>query len=284
MCVCCDRCDTSAINSSGQTALDIGKFWNHHEIVKLLSPQPKNGSTSLPAQTESQTGITNFFAGSVLDRADFHRKDKEWLADIKKVWKTKYVLFKDLSPVVISKPDDTLDTKQGLRYRLFTATCEDIKEFLSTDPVLVFLGMERRVRATGENVTNTPAVFSKTDGDADIAWFAVDASKFLEDEGKLQELHAHAELLSVFPGLLQIQQREASILGHARSMLAWHERYSYCATCGSTTRVEEAGYKRTCNNEECRSHQGIWTLIILFRDIVSLLKQCEHRKKDDANV
>ena len=47
------------------------------------------------------------------------------------------------------------------------------------------------------------------------------------------------------------------IMAQARSVLAWHSRYSFCPTCGSKTKVEEGGYKRTCLNSDCRSQQGI---------------------------
>lgn len=257
LCFILRRCDTSAINSSGQTALEIGKFWNHHDVVKLLAPQPKDGNRSLPAASQPQTGPkANFFAGSMLDRADFRRKDKEWLDGVKKLWKTKYLLFSQLTPAVVAKPDLSATNKRE-EYRLYTATYEDIKEYLETDPVLVFLGMERRARDTGENVAGVPPVLTKTDGEADIAWFALDATKFLEPAGKLKELHSHAELLALYPGFIHIQPRDAAILGQARSLLAWHDRYCFCPTCGSSTRLEEGGYKRACSDAECRSHKGM---------------------------
>lgn len=40
-------------------------------------------------------------------------------------------------------------------------------------------------------------------------------------------------------------------------MLAWHDRYSFCPTCGSSTSLEEGGYKRSCLNSGCRSHKGV---------------------------
>lgn len=46
-------------------------------------------------------------------------------------------------------------------------------------------------------------------------------------------------------------------MAQARSVLAWHSRYSFCPTCGSGTKLEEGGYKRSCLNSECRSLQGV---------------------------
>lgn len=47
------------------------------------------------------------------------------------------------------------------------------------------------------------------------------------------------------------------IVAQARSVLAWHERYSFCPTCGSSTSLEEGGYKRSCLNSDCRSLKGV---------------------------
>jgi NAD+ diphosphatase len=37
-----------------------------------------------------------------------------------------------------------------------------------------------------------------------------------------------------------------SILAQARSLVHWHERHSFCANCGSTTTIKDAGYRRAC--------------------------------------
>uniref|UniRef100_A0A3Q1FKY2 NAD(+) diphosphatase n=1 Tax=Acanthochromis polyacanthus TaxID=80966 RepID=A0A3Q1FKY2_9TELE len=57
--------------------------------------------------------------------------------------------------------------------------------------------------------------------------------------------------------LLKLNEEEAGVMAQARSVLAWHSRYSFCPTCGSSTSLEEAGYKRKCLNSECRSQQGV---------------------------
>lgn len=47
------------------------------------------------------------------------------------------------------------------------------------------------------------------------------------------------------------------VVAQARSVLAWHSRYSFCPTCGSSTRLEEGGYKRSCLNSDCKSLKGV---------------------------
>lgn len=46
-------------------------------------------------------------------------------------------------------------------------------------------------------------------------------------------------------------------MAQARSVLAWHSRYGFCPTCGSGTKMEEGGYKRSCLNPDCRSLNGV---------------------------
>uniref|UniRef100_A0A3B5M1Y3 NAD(+) diphosphatase n=1 Tax=Xiphophorus couchianus TaxID=32473 RepID=A0A3B5M1Y3_9TELE len=57
--------------------------------------------------------------------------------------------------------------------------------------------------------------------------------------------------------LLKLSEEEAGVVAQARSVLAWHSRYSFCPTCGGATKMEEGGYKRSCLNSECRSLQGV---------------------------
>lgn len=47
------------------------------------------------------------------------------------------------------------------------------------------------------------------------------------------------------------------VIAQARSVLAWHNRYRFCPTCGSATKIEEGGYKKTCLKEDCPSLQGV---------------------------
>lgn len=51
--------------------------------------------------------------------------------------------------------------------------------------------------------------------------------------------------------------RPAGVVAQARSVLAWHSRYSFCPTCGSGTKAEEGGYKRSCLNSDCKSLKGV---------------------------
>lgn len=44
---------------------------------------------------------------------------------------------------------------------------------------------------------------------------------------------------------------DASVLGYARAILAWHGRCRFCGDCGAPTRVAEGGHCRLCTSETC---------------------------------
>ena len=43
-----------------------------------------------------------------------------------------------------------------------------------------------------------------------------------------------------------VSDRMAGILAQAKSVLYWHSRHRFCANCGAPTKVEAAGWRRTC--------------------------------------
>ena len=42
-----------------------------------------------------------------------------------------------------------------------------------------------------------------------------------------------------------------SLLFYAQGLLNWHRNHSFCSTCGSATRVQQAGHARACVNPDC---------------------------------
>jgi NAD+ diphosphatase len=78
-----------------------------------------------------------------------------------------------------------------------------------------------------------------------VAHFAVDVSPLAEPEAalgvagvaKFQEPRAIAAVLP---------EGEGGILAQARSLVDWHARHRFCASCGERTRAGEGGYLRVC--------------------------------------
>lgn len=80
-------------------------------------------------------------------------------------------------------------------------------------------------------------------------WFAVDISDHEAPPdlgGQWLDLRAAGPSLSA---------ADATILGTARGLLAWHRGHRFCGACGTPTVTEEGGHVRCCGNPDCgRKH------------------------------
>jgi NAD+ diphosphatase len=45
-----------------------------------------------------------------------------------------------------------------------------------------------------------------------------------------------------------LPEADLGILAQAKAMIDWHQRHGFCAACGAPTTLEEAGYRRHCEN------------------------------------
>uniref|UniRef100_A0A8C5DPZ9 NAD-capped RNA hydrolase NUDT12 n=2 Tax=Gouania willdenowi TaxID=441366 RepID=A0A8C5DPZ9_GOUWI len=241
-------CDKFSVNSSSQTAHDIAKFWGHRHICNLLGGANDVCQRVLPGV--DQTPQENYFSRETLERLSEKRTDKSWMEDKERDPRTVYLLFNNLSPMVgVSQRD------QGERVetKLCRLKYEDVKNLLNKPTtVLIFLGVEKR-----KNPLSSSTSSQKEGTSCELpAWFAVGSD---EDAGELLKCCSDkcCFLKKDHRELLKLSEDDAGVVAQARSVLAWHSRYSWCPTCGSGTRVEEGGYKRSCLNSECRSQQGV---------------------------
>jgi len=236
-----DSADALAVNGAGQTAKDIAEFWLHDVIAAKLSTQPQS-LLSTAAATRCSQQRSNYFCGSPLDRASELRMNTDWLSEAQAASSTVFILFVRLD--LVGRKTNTLIRPRRFRY-------SEIKPLLQSHrPTVIFLGVER------ESASGMPS----TNRSLTPAWFAVNMD--ISDK-ELHELAPDAELMSVHPRMLTLTRCEASIVGHARSILAWHDRYCFCPTCGSATEMRDAGYKRVCVKQDCRSKTGLQCLIYL---------------------
>ncbi|KAL5004218.1 hypothetical protein ScPMuIL_017674 [Solemya velum] len=219
-------CNTDIINSTGQTALDIAMFWNQKDAANILSQHYKTGN---PDQQ-----VRNYFSLNHLRRCAEKRKDLEWQKSVFSQDSTKYILFSELKAFL-------LPLKGNGRWNCSLARFgyNEVKCYLENHPVVVFLGEETIIESNG---VTSPL-------------FAIEMSS--PEELALKTKYEDGFYMNPFPGAVRLEPSEAGIFAEARSLLAWHERYRFCATCGSPTTVEELGYKRTCNNKKCSSHEGV---------------------------
>uniref|UniRef100_A0A1A8I3W7 Nudix (Nucleoside diphosphate linked moiety X)-type motif 12 n=2 Tax=Nothobranchius kuhntae TaxID=321403 RepID=A0A1A8I3W7_NOTKU len=219
-------CDKFSANSSSQTAYDVAKFWGHRHIADLLSRSDDQCQRVLPAA--DLVPQENYFSRETLDRLSAKRTDES-------------------QTLAVSFCACQMDAKL-CRFRY-----EAVKDLLQKpSTVLIFLGAERK-KTPGSSSSSGTEEGSREPP----VWFAINT-----DEDPAELLKRCREKSCSFPkspnrDLLKFSEDEAGVVAQARSVLAWHSRYSFCSTCGSGTRLEEGGYKRSCLNSQCRSLQGV---------------------------
>uniref|UniRef100_A0A4W4F3G2 NAD-capped RNA hydrolase NUDT12 n=1 Tax=Electrophorus electricus TaxID=8005 RepID=A0A4W4F3G2_ELEEL len=226
-------CNKDLKNKSGQTAHDIAKFWGHKHIADLLVGDGKIRDI-LPS-----TGVTeheNYFSREYLSRMSDKRTDSGWLSAKQSSPETVFLLFHNLDPLVTSGPEHMNNSQAKLK--LCRLKRDSVGVLLKkSDIVVVFLGVEKQEYGL-------------------IAWFALNVEENPSEILKIEDSHSFF-LQGPMPTLLMLNEDEGGIIAQARSVLAWHSRYSFCPTCGGKTKVAEGGYKRTCLTEGCKSLLGI---------------------------
>lgn len=232
------------INSTGQTALDIAMFWNHSDVAKHLRSEAK--------VQHPDDHLRNYFSLNNLNRCSDKRKDKTWLRNKMLEENTKFILFSNLSALV----SPLKGKKQKWRYQLARIDRKHVEQHLASNPVCIFLGLVQENK-------HIPLTFEEE------ALYAVDISG--QDESKFSSLVPDSTFIPGYPAAMQLEPAEAGIYSEARSMLAWHDRYQFCPTCGTKTLIEEGGYKRSCPNQECSSNNGICSFY--FQIVLYLLKK-----------
>ncbi|XP_064153284.1 peroxisomal NADH pyrophosphatase NUDT12 [Anguilla rostrata] len=239
-------CDKSLANQSGQTSYDIARFWGHKHIAGLLANSKGVDSHHLLPGSSTE-GHENYFSREFLDRMSEKRTDGQWLQAKQSSPASVFILFLNLNPLVTSGAEETSESKADFRLcRLRWGSVEE----LATRPgtTLIFLGVEKQA--------TPPSPSPAGDEDGLTAWFALNTDS--DPTKDLRLSNPNGFFLKPFvPRLLQLSSDEAGVVAQARSVLAWHDRYSFCPTCGGRTKVDEGGYKRTCLKEDCRSRQGI---------------------------
>ncbi|XP_013048881.1 NAD-capped RNA hydrolase NUDT12 [Anser cygnoides] len=248
-----EGCDRSIVNKSRQTALDIAKFWGYKHIANLLA-NVKGGQKPNFLSTEVKE-YENYFSMTLLDRRSDKRTDSKWLSKKQSHPATVYILFSNLSPLVtLGMGTERYQPPEVKLCRLYH---KDVEHYMSqTEEVtLIFLGVELKFNKNFMAARNEKVVEEEED-DGLVAWFALSidptsAEKFKEKHEDCYFLHPP------MPALLQLTEKEAGVVAQARSVLAWHSRYRFCPTCGSATKIEEGGYKKTCLKEGCPSLQGV---------------------------
>ncbi|XP_028851019.1 NAD-capped RNA hydrolase NUDT12 [Denticeps clupeoides] len=240
-------CDKSPVNKSGQTAYDVAKFWGHKHIANLLA-NDEAGSLERVLPNAGPEEQESYFSREFLHRMSEKRTDSQWLAAKQSSPETVFLLFFNLNPLVTAPADEA--ASGGSDMKLCRLRLPSVEELLRRgDTMVVFLGVEKLPESHSSS--------AQKDGDDGLtAWFALNTEQNPMDH--LRSVDAQSFFLKPpMPGLLTLCENDAGVLAQARAVLAWHSRYSFCPTCGSATRADEGGHKRTCLQADCKSLQGI---------------------------
>uniref|UniRef100_A0A8C0F6Y0 NAD-capped RNA hydrolase NUDT12 n=1 Tax=Bubo bubo TaxID=30461 RepID=A0A8C0F6Y0_BUBBB len=248
-----ERCDRSITNKSRQTALDIAKLWGYKYIANLLA-NVKGGQVPNFLSNDVKE-YENYFGLTLLDRRSDKRTDSKWLSKKQSHPTTVYILFSNLSPLVTLA--GRIGSPQQPEVKLCRLYHKDVEQYMNQteEGTLIFLGVELQFHMNLLAACNG-RVLQEDEEDQLVAWFALSIDSASAE--KFQQKHEDCYFLHPpMPALLQLPEKEAGVVAQARSVLAWHNRYRFCPTCGSATKIEEGGYKKSCLKEDCPSLQGV---------------------------
>jgi NAD+ diphosphatase len=153
----------------------------------------------------------NPFSSASLDRRAAEREADDWLALALADPDTRFVVLRDLRPLVLREPDVHV-------------------HWLAADDGLV---RERRP----EHLVL-------------LGWFGGRRCVLVEaDERDAEPPGGRFEELR--PLLTELPPDEAALLHSARALLYWRSRHRHCGVCGAPTRARSAGHALRCSNPDC---------------------------------
>jgi NAD+ diphosphatase len=154
------------------------------------------------------------FSGNPLDRAATSRRDPTWVEAQLASDATRFLPLWRLRPLVKS------GAERGLAWAR-----RELFDSLDPSPEKVLLGI-----------------------DEGVAHFAVDVSQVSEapeTELGVDGVASFEDLRGIAP-VLPIP--ESGVAAQARALLDWHANHPWCASCGGSTRMREAGTMRVCGD------------------------------------
>ncbi|MDX1381548.1 MAG: NAD(+) diphosphatase, partial [Xanthomonadales bacterium] len=95
--------------------------------------------------------------------------------------------------------------------------------------------------------TIQPPTLLGTDGKR--YFFAVSINDAQRD--RVLELHPDARFLDLRLASIDMDAKHAGVLAYAKALHYWQYRHAFCGVCGHPNRLESAGHKLVCSNEEC---------------------------------
>ncbi|KUI65141.1 hypothetical protein VM1G_00862 [Cytospora mali] len=222
--------------------------------------------------------LSNYFAGSPLNRVGFLRGDHVFLRSAFSHPSTRFLLLNELAPLV--NEDQNQRHLAWVNYdevKHFTGPDpfekseeQMIKEFNSEEvkPLILLLGLDEGSKLPAP--ANDPAFQYKNYNGR--PYFAVDVSPRGSSAGAANKIieAVKAKGCTFFENQrnMGLVASEAAMYASARSLFDWNSRVPFCAQCGQRTLSVNAGTKRTCPPTDmaggelkergpCASRQGV---------------------------
>ncbi len=162
------------------------------------------------------------FAGSPLDRASHLRDDRAWLAAQLADPNSRFLPLLDLKPLL---DVNTGPKGAGGALEIAWQAGEALAGALEDGALWVFLGLAD-----------------------DIAHFAVDTTG--RGEGA-DSFSGNCKFIDARAAASRLAAGAPSVVAQARSLVDWHLRHGFCATCGEATTIGQGGYLRQCTTADC---------------------------------
>jgi len=190
--------------------------------------------------------VTNYFGSSPLNRVSFLREDHSFLSQAFDHGTTKFMVFKNLSPLIKSPTEISYASYKDLEPLVpsnpyLQSEKEAIEEFDSRKkiPQLVFLGLDesRKDGLKYKNYTGAPRFA-----------FDITPAKPYEEVANSVVSEMEKNGLSFLEGMraMSFPADVAAIYAMGRALLDWNYRNTYCGTCGHSTLSVHGGTKRVC--------------------------------------
>ena len=161
-----------------------------------------------------------------LDRAAHHRRDKTWLDAAIASDSAQILLMREGMPLVEGSAPPSGPMQIGAR--------------LAPGRPILWLGAQAAMLSPraqrlflGETVKGSPVFALELP-----ASFSLDSSP-IAGLGVFEDFRAAAQAFSPFEG---------GAAATARALFEWHRRHGFCANCGTRSTVEDAGWKRKCQD------------------------------------
>ncbi|KAF2090885.1 hypothetical protein K490DRAFT_33303 [Saccharata proteae CBS 121410] len=219
-------------------------------------PEPAHFTVDSMLARKFGKEVANYFSGSPLNRVSFLRPNTTFLSEALRHPSTKFLLFKDLNPLV-SRIDKlayaSYQDVEPLVGNPYERSEEDVIAQYNSSihvPQLVFLGLDESRKEDGlsfqSRYNGAPYFALDVTPREKLAPAAESIISVLEKERGLYFAQGRMQL--------SLPAEEAAMYAEGRHLLDWNLRNPFCAACGHKSLSINGGFKRTCPPKDLAPH------------------------------